>query len=129
MARLGQRNIGQLARERNTGEGVVAVGFGSHRGTVQAGRAWGEPMETMPLPPALPASLEDLMHQLGKESALFILSDAEDPAPLRRARGHRAVGVVYRPEQEQGNYVPTVFPSRYDAFIFIDETTALRPVM
>jgi len=36
---------------------------------------------------------------------------------------------VYRPQFEQyGNYVPTVLPRRYDAFLFIDETTALRPL-
>jgi erythromycin esterase len=27
-----------------------------------------------------------------------------------------------------GNYVPTVLPWRYDAFCFIDETHALRPL-
>jgi erythromycin esterase len=42
---------------------------------------------------------------------------------------HRAIGVVYHPEQEKrGNYVPSVLSSRYDAFIYIDETTALHPL-
>jgi hypothetical protein len=36
---------------------------------------------------------------------------------------------VYRPQYEQyGNYVPTVLPRRYDAFIYLDETHALRPL-
>jgi hypothetical protein len=36
---------------------------------------------------------------------------------------------VYRPELERhGNYVPTVLPLRYDAFVFLDETRALRPL-
>jgi erythromycin esterase len=43
--------------------------------------------------------------------------------------GHRAVGVVYNPELEQyGNYVPTILPARYDAFIYLDETKALHPL-
>ena len=45
-------------------------------------------------------------------------------------RGHRAIGVVYRPQYEAyGNYVPTVLPRRYDAFLFIDQTAAVRPLL
>jgi erythromycin esterase-like protein len=37
--------------------------------------------------------------------------------------------VVYNPEHERfGNYVPSILPERYDAFIFIDETNALHPI-
>jgi len=37
--------------------------------------------------------------------------------------------VVYHPEYERhGNYVPTVLPRRYDAFLFLNETQALRPL-
>ena len=36
--------------------------------------------------------------------------------------------VVYRPLYEAGNYVPTVLPRRYDAFLFLDETQALHPL-
>jgi erythromycin esterase-like protein len=43
-------------------------------------------------------------------------------------RGHRAIGVVYQPEREAQNYVPTILPQRYDAFLFIDESAALHPL-
>jgi erythromycin esterase-like protein len=40
---------------------------------------------------------------------------------------HRAVGVLYNPQYEKyGNYVPTILPLRYDAFIYLDETWALH---
>ena len=43
--------------------------------------------------------------------------------------GHRAIGVVYNPVYEQyGNYVPTIVPLRYDAFIYLDQTMALHPL-
>ncbi|HLJ56354.1 MAG TPA: erythromycin esterase family protein [Chthonomonadaceae bacterium] len=49
--------------------------------------------------------------------------------PVSEPRGHRAIGVVYQPAFEQwGNYVPTVLPDRYDAFLYIDETHALHPL-
>ena len=35
----------------------------------------------------------------------------------------------YDPDHERwGNYVPTIVPGRYDAFIYIEETTALDPL-
>jgi len=37
--------------------------------------------------------------------------------------------VVYNPAYERyGNYVPTIVPMRYDAFIYIDKTKALHPL-
>ena len=43
-------------------------------------------------------------------------------------RGHRAIGVVYRPEYEQyGNY-STVLLRRYDAFLNVDQTQKLHPL-
>lgn len=129
MAAGGQRNIGQITRQNMPGEEVVAVGFGTHRGTVQAGRQWGAEMQTMTVPPGIPGSAEDLMHQAGFDTVLFIWSPSVRWASWLTTLGHRAMGVVYNPEVEhQGNYVPSILPRRYDAFIFIDETTALRPI-
>ncbi len=129
MAGGGQRNIGQIARQRHPADDVVAVGFGTHRGTVQAGRQWGQAMETMQVPPGIAGSVEDFMHQTGKSTALFIFDPAQNWSPLETVLGHRAMGVVYNPEVEhRGNYVPTLLTRRYDAFIFIDETKALRPI-
>jgi erythromycin esterase len=56
-------------------------------------------------------------------------SGAGDADPLLAPRGHRAIGVVYNPAYERfGNYVPTILPLRYDAFLYLDETQALHPL-
>jgi erythromycin esterase-like protein len=129
MARDGMVNIGQLARERHAAEGVVLVGFGSHRGTVIAGREWEAPMEVMPVPPARTGSWEALFHEAGPEDRLMLLEEESAPEPFFETRGHRAIGVVYRPEFEVfGNYVPSVLPLRYDAFLHVDRTRALAPL-
>src|SRR5256885_1404500 len=52
MARNGMVNVGQLVRQHHGEDGVVIVGFGTHRGTVIAATEWGEPMERMPVPAA-----------------------------------------------------------------------------
>jgi erythromycin esterase-like protein len=131
MARDGMVNVGQLARERWGEDQVALVGFGSYEGSVIAGDAWGAPMRRIPVPPAQRGSFEELLHQNDARDAL-LLFDPEDEATqetLGQPRGHRAIGVVYHPEREQyGNYVPTVLPRRYDAFLYLDRTTALHPL-
>jgi erythromycin esterase len=128
MADDGSVNIGQLARERYGEDQTVLVGFGSYRGRVIAARAWGEPWEEMRVPPAREDSWEDVLHRVEPADKLMVFRHpASDD--LAAWRGHRAIGVVYRPQYEQyGNYVPTVLPYRYDAFLFIDETRAVRPL-
>jgi erythromycin esterase-like protein len=122
-------NVGQLVREAHQGEGVVLVGFGSHHGAVIAGDEWEAPMERMRVPAARPESWEDVLHRLGPEDRLLLLDEARGTEACLEERGHRAIGVVYHPESEQyGNYVPTVLPLRYDAFLYLDETHALRPL-
>ncbi len=130
MADAGMVNIGQLVREQRGAEGAVLVGFGSHRGDVIAGAEWGAPMERMRVPPAREGSWEDILHRTGRENKLLVFADGEeDLEGLLEPRGHRAIGVVYDPAYERyGNYVPTVLPRRYDAFLYLDETQALHPL-
>jgi erythromycin esterase-like protein len=128
MANAGMTNIGQLARERHEGEGVFLVGFGSYRGSVIAGRSWGAKMERMPVPEAREGSWEELLHGAVGKDGLLLLSGAEGDA-LFEPRGHRAIGVVYNPAHERyGNYVTTILPERYDAFLYLDESQALHPL-
>jgi len=133
MANAGMVNVGQLVRQAHDAEGVVLVGFGSHRGAVIAGEEWGAPMERMRVPDARKGSWEDVMHEatIGTNGMLVIFDDADDGgiAGLDEPIDHRAIGVVYDPSHERwGNYVPTIVPRRYDAFLFIDETRALSPL-
>ena len=129
MAGAGMVNVGQLLRDRHGRDDVVLVGFGGHRGEVIAGREWGAPMEAMPVPPARPGSLEALLHDAVGQDALFVFPRGQRPAWLDRRLDHRAIGVVYRPERERwGNYVPTVVGERYDGFLYLEETSALRPL-
>jgi len=128
MADDGMVNLGQLAREAYGRDRVALVGFGSHRGSVIAGEYWGAPWEEMAVPPGREGSWEHVLHEAcgGDRLLLFDRTGGE----LAAWRGHRAIGVVYRPGREHyGNYVPTVLPQRYDAFLYLDETTAVRPLV
>lgn len=121
-------NIGEVAREQFGDDQVGLVGFGSYQGSVMAGDSWGARAEVMKLPEARSGSWEQLCHQAGQQ--FFMLSeDLRNINELQSHIPHRAVGVVYHPDREKyGNYVPSIIPERYDAFIFIDETQALNPI-
>ena len=130
MADEGMYNIGELARIEHHDKGVVLVGFGSYSGAVIAGKSWGAAMQEMELPEAKNGSVEYLLHKSGHENKLLIMDDfIKNDVFMENHIGHRAVGVVYNPKYEQyGNYVPTVLPLRYDAFVFLDKTRALYPL-
>lgn len=79
------------------------------------------------MPPAIVNSWEELLHRDGAEDKLLLFDKSENVLD-ETLIGHRAIGVVYHPERERGNYVPTIISKRYDAFIYIDETKALTPI-
>jgi erythromycin esterase-like protein len=122
----GMVNVGQLVREQYGRNQVFAVGFGSYEGTVIAAQAWGAPTQTMQVPQAIRNSWEHLFHEASASDQLIIFE--EDTAIFKENRGHRAIGVVYHPHNERGNYVPTILSARYDAFIYLDQTHALQPL-
>ncbi|MDD2675737.1 MAG: erythromycin esterase family protein [Flavobacterium sp.] len=126
----GMVNVGQLLREQYATDDVVAVGFGSYKGSVIAGREWGDSMRKIKVPEAVDGSWEHAFHLASKgQNRLLLMNKVKDEKCLSSLIGHRAIGVVYNPEHERfGNYVPTILPKRYDAFIFIDETNALHPI-
>ena len=129
MADDGMFNIGQLAREKYGREQVKLVGFGSYQGTVIAGKSWGAPMQKMEVPPAKAESWEHMLHEISTDDKIILSKDLRHVPELQRRIPHRAIGVVYDPKFEQyGNYVPTVIPERYDAFLYFDETEAVHPL-
>ncbi|HET9429656.1 MAG TPA: erythromycin esterase family protein [Chitinophagaceae bacterium] len=129
MVNEGMYNIGELARLNHPAGEVVLVGFGSYTGTVMAGRSWGARMQSMEMPDAMTGSWEWLLHKAGKENKLLLMEDFTSDLFMENHIGHRAIGVVYNPSQEKyGNYVPSILPLRYDAFIFLDQTKSLHPL-
>ncbi|HEY3747398.1 MAG TPA: erythromycin esterase family protein [Gemmatimonadaceae bacterium] len=131
MARSGMVNVGQLVRQAHDRDGVFLVGFGTHHGTVIAAREWGAPMEKMKVPDAKEGSYEHAIDRAEVGDSIFIFDRDDEPGyqHLLEPRGHRAIGVVYDPRTEHwGNYVPTILPRRYDAFLYIEETSAVDPL-
>lgn len=128
MAQQGTVNVGQLVREQHHEEGVYIVGFGSYSGNVIAANRWEASMQEMRVPEARTGSWEALLHSIEPLDKIVLVNKLQENDFLKNALGHRAIGVVYNPGSEQGNYVPSVIPQRYDAFLYIDQTHALSPL-
>lgn len=130
MVLQGHVNIGGLAREAYGEDNVSLVGFGSYSGSVIASNAWDGDVFEMPVPASPEGTIESILHNLTSKigsSDYFILFDQNEESVLNDYKGHRAIGVIYHPSYERGNYVPTALAKRYDAFIYLDQTTALTP--
>jgi protein-L-isoaspartate(D-aspartate) O-methyltransferase len=130
MSLRGELNVGQLCREK-FGPAAFAIGFGTDRGTVAAADAWNAPMRVKQVRPAHPESYERLCHDA--EVPAFLLH-LREPAreelryELEPPRLERAIGVVYRPDTElQSHYFHACLPRQFDEYIWIDQTSAVRP--
>ena len=128
MAAAGMVNIGEILRDRHDDEGVALIGFAGHRGAVMASAAWGADEVVFEVPTARLGSHEDLLHRALGAPSLLIFPHRRGGLWLRMRRGHRAIGVVYQPRHEHGNYVPTVMGDRYDALLWLEDTSALAPL-
>ncbi len=129
MSHSGLVNVGQLVREEQGMDNTVLVGFSSYSGEVIAGSSWGAPMQKMRVPEGIPGSFEETIHSDKSSNRLILFDESPELSEkFSKKYGHRAIGVVYHPERERGNYVPSFMAERYDALLHIEKTHALHPL-
>ncbi|MBS0232195.1 MAG: protein-L-isoaspartate(D-aspartate) O-methyltransferase [Proteobacteria bacterium] len=129
MGQRGEHNIGQLCRQSFEAE-CFAIGFGTNDGTVAAASDWDGPMEIMNVRPAHPQSYERLFHLTNAPGMMFSLKEkSELNDRLLRPLLERAIGVIYRPDSElASHYFEAVLPKQFDEYIWIDRTSAVKPI-
>ena len=126
MRNSGENNIGQLSRERFGAENVFLIGFTTYKGEVLAAKDWGGKMEKMKIPSAISKSVESQLNKVGHE-AMYVIFDQNDKEEKNlKVTGNRAVGVLYNPERDRRQFVPTIVPLRYDALVFFKNTSKLH---
>jgi erythromycin esterase-like protein len=126
----GEFNIGELCRTA-FGDAAVLVGFSTDRGTVAAADDWDEPMRIKKVVPSRADSYERLFRDagLGRSFTDLRASGSGLREALAKPRLERAIGVIYRPDTElQSHYFEAVLPEQFDAFVWIEETTAVTPL-
>ena len=108
------------------GAQMVVLGFAFNRGSFQAIGARGGGLQNFTVAPAPAGSFDALLATAGLP--LFALDMRSAPPSLGEARQTRQIGAVFSNETE-ANYLARVSaPSIFDAILFVENTTAARPV-
>ncbi len=127
----GQFNIGELCRMAYRSK-AVAIGFGTDRGRLAAASDWDAPQEIMDIRPARDDSYEHLFRRSGHARALFDWR-ARERGDLRDTlsdiRLERAIGVIYRPDNELlSHYFHASLSEQFDAIVWFETTRAVTPL-
>ena len=129
MGERGEWNVGQLVREKHGENETRLIGFTTYAGTVTAASNWDEPAQVKKIRPALKNSCELLFHET--EIARFFLNLRENEVRkiLSEPLLERAIGVIYRPENERlSHYFVSILAKQFDGVIHFDETRAVQPL-
>jgi erythromycin esterase-like protein/ubiquitin-protein ligase len=137
-------NLGQMVRATFGVSNTWIVGQYTHRGVVTASPDWDRDHADVPLIPALVESYEGKLHDIVTRGGVadqllsFNTSGGGGAHPLAAeigallagpARLQRWVGVSYKPETElQSHYGEVALAGCYDQVVFLDVTSALKPV-
>jgi len=140
----GKWNVGQLMREHFGLDGTFSIGFGTSLGTVTAAHKWDQPATLFNLKPGIKGSYEELFHSFAEKTdmdnfSLIFRSNSQDahqdhvdPAINQALAGplyERYIGVIYRPNtQKQSHCTLVSLPEEFDSYIYLDRTTAFRPL-
>lgn len=122
-------NIGMIARQHLGVEQVYLLGQSSTSGGVLAGTAFNQPSQVFQMPAPKEESFDKMLHE-HRLARFFVPFHRDDVLNrnLAQATPQRAIGIVYNPEDETHNYVPSVVPMRYDGLLFFRETSPLTPL-
>lgn len=125
----GEFNIGELCRTAY-GSDMAAIGFSTDRGTVAAASDWNAPMEIKSVLPARPDSHEYLFRHAGHARSLTDWRHRPDLREILQApRLERAIGVVYRPDNELlSHYFQASMSEQFDALVWFETSHAVAPL-
>jgi erythromycin esterase-like protein len=114
-------NIGERLRGELGGNNVFIIGFGCYNGEVIAGESWGAEPKKIRIYPAKQGSWEELLHKDAPVNKILLSRELVNNPALKSWVPQRAIGVVYGE-----TYIPSIIHRRYDAFLYIDSTTAIK---
>ncbi len=116
--------MGQMLKDKY-GKDCFLVGTGTHKGEVLAAQVYGAPVSKMELPPPQKNSWEYFLHGVEPKDKLILL----DENPIwEQQKYQRDIGLIFMPAREYLNYIPVKLSKVYDALIYIDQSSALRPL-
>jgi erythromycin esterase-like protein len=123
--RMVYRSMGEELHDMY-GDQMVVIGFGFNRGSFQAVGMRGGGLQNFTVQPAPAGSFDALLATAG--IPLFALDLRKAPRALREPRLSRQIGSGYAYELDANYMVRASVPSLFDIILFVENTTAARPV-
>ncbi|GAA1513580.1 erythromycin esterase family protein [Sphaerisporangium rubeum] len=120
----GELSVGRLVRERHPGAARL-LGLTTYSGTVTAAPRFGAPPAAVRPEPAVPGSVEALLHETGAKDFLVTFPGE---GPLDVSRPERVLPDVIPPDGLAGGHVRARIGGQFDAVVHFDETHAVRPL-
>jgi erythromycin esterase len=121
----GYVNLAEILRNALSRKKIFSVGFGTYKGTVMAGYAWNGPVQKQIVLPAKEGSWEYLLHKSNSQNKIILSKNIMDNRALNNWIELRSIGAAY---EGAAIYTRSIIPQRFDAFVFIDSTTAIHPI-
>jgi erythromycin esterase len=125
MGDLGYTSVGEILRSEFGHNKIFSAAFGTNKGTVMAGYSWDAPLQKQTVLPAKTGSWENMLHELGAANKLVLSKDIKNNPSLNKWIEFRSIGAAYSGAAVYGR---SVIPQRFDAFLFLDTTTAVHPI-
>jgi erythromycin esterase-like protein len=125
MGSSGYTSVGEILRNAPGHDKVFSVGFGTYKGAVIAGYSWNMAPQKQIVLPAKAGTWEYLLHKQNAENKIILSKDLQNNTALNKWIEFRSIGAAY---DGAALYSLSIIPKRFDAFIFIDSTTALHPI-
>ncbi|QOW11847.1 erythromycin esterase family protein [Kaistella flava (ex Peng et al. 2021)] len=120
-------SVGKILKNELGSKQVFTSAFGTYEGYVMTGYPWYSTIKkNQPLSKAKKGSWEYVLHELGPENKILISKDFEKNHRYNQSIPFRSVGASFSGTNEV--YGTSIIPKRYDAFLYIDSTTALHPI-
>jgi len=119
------RSMGQELHDMY-GAQMVVLGFAFNRGSFQAIGARGGGLQNFTVAAAPSGSFDASLGAAG--IPLFALDLRNAPPSLREPRLTRSIGAVFANEMESNYLMRASVPTIFDAILFVENTTAARPV-
>ena len=125
MAGSGHTSVGEIMKKEMGNDKVFSVGFGTNKGSVIAGYYWNARLQKIEVPPARTGSWGNILHELNQDDKIILSKDLKNNKALNQWIAIRSIGAAY---SNNAIYSGAIIPRRFDAFIYIDSSTALRPI-
>jgi erythromycin esterase len=121
----GYTSMGEILRNEWGHNKIFSVGFGTYKGFVTAGYSWNASVQRQVVLPAKAGSWEALLHEENNENKLILSKDLQDNKSFNKWIEFRSIGASY---SGAAIYNYSIMPRRFDVFLFIDSTTATKPL-